>query len=173
MGDLMQEVTQNGTKKDSHRLLKAAVAGAAAGLVASFVMDQFQAIITSKKQGTRPAEAEPASVKAAAAISDAFGYPLSKQEKKNAGPLMHYAMSAASGAFYGALAEVAPIAAAGGGSLFGTALWAVADEIAVPKLGLSKSPNFYPASQHGHALASHIVYGWTSNFVKKLVLRVL
>jgi putative membrane protein len=101
------------------------------------------------------------------------GYPLSKQEKKKAGPLVHYAMGAASGALYGALAEMAPIAAAGGGSLFGTALWAIADEIAVPRLGLSKPPGAYPAAQHGHALASHIVYGWTSNFVKKLVLRIL
>jgi uncharacterized membrane protein YagU involved in acid resistance len=170
--DVMHEMTQNGTKKDSHRILKAALAGAAAGLVASFVMDQFQAIMTSKKPGTQ-SEVEPAPEKAAVAVSDAVGYPLSKQEKKMAGPLMHYAMGAASGAFYGALAEVAPIASAGGGSLFGTALWAVADEIAVPKLGLSKPPSFYPSSQHGHALASHIVYGWTSNFVKKLVLKVL
>jgi putative membrane protein len=160
-------------KNGKYRVLKAALAGAAAGLVASFVMDQFQALVASKKDQSQSSGEEPATEKAAEAVSEAFGHELTKQEKKKAGPLAHYAMGAASGALYGALTEVAPIAAAGGGSLFGTALWLVADEIAVPKLGLSKPPSAYPASQHGQALASHLVYAWTSNAVKKLVLRAI
>lgn len=41
-------------------------------------------------------------------------------------------MGALSGAIYGAAAELTPLARAGYWALFGAALWAIADEIAVP-----------------------------------------
>ena len=137
--------------------------------MASFVLDQFQALIA----GSQKSDEEPATEKAASAVSQKLGYPLTQREKKQAGPLVHYAMGAASGALYGALAEMAPVTATGGGTLFGSALWLVADEVLVPTLGLSKPPSAYPASTHGQSLASHLVYSWTSIAVKKLVLRAI
>jgi hypothetical protein len=60
---------------------------------------------------------------------------LDGDEKKVAGPAMHYAMGMVSDGIYG----VSP-ATVGFGSIFGTIVWAVADEWVLPKLALSKKP---------------------------------
>lgn len=64
-------------------------------------------------------------------------------------------MGAVSGAVYGIAAEFAPAVTGGAGVPFGTAVWLVADDLAVPALGLSDSPPDYPASMHAYSLASH------------------
>lgn len=56
---------------------------------------------------------------------------------------------------------------------FGAAVWFVADEIALPALGLSKKPTDYPAGVHTKALASHLVYGLSTDLVRKGVRRAL
>ena len=45
-------------------------------------------------------------------------------------------------------------------------LWLVADELAVPALGLAKGPRNYPLSAHGSALGSHLVYGAAAELVR-------
>jgi uncharacterized membrane protein YagU involved in acid resistance len=76
---------------------------------------------------------------------------------------MHYTFGAVSGAAYGMLSHFVPITRAGRGALFGAALWAIADETMVPALGLSKGPAEYPLSTHVYGLASHLVYGMTTD----------
>ena len=93
---------------------------------------------------------------------------MTRREKEIAGPAVHYAFGATMGAMYGVLAEVAPAVSAGWGMPFGTALWLAADEVAVPALGLSKSPTEYPASTHASALASHLVYGLSVDLVRRV-----
>lgn len=119
-------------------------------------------------------EEEPATVKTAEAISEGlFGHRLSKNEKKIAGDAVHYAFGTAVGGIYGGLAEVKPELSVGVGLPFGTVFWLVADEAAVPLLGLSKSPKEYPVSTHVYALASHLVYGVTTDIVRRGVRSVL
>ena len=77
-----------------------------------------------------------------------------------------------SGAIYGAVAEVLPIVRAGNGLLFGTILWWVADNTAVPAVGLSKRPSAYPPSTHAYALSSHLVYGFVTESIRR-VLRLV
>jgi uncharacterized membrane protein YagU involved in acid resistance len=72
------------------------------------------------------------------------------------------------GTLYGALAAVLPAATSGFGTAFGTALFALADETAVPVLGLSKPPTEYPLSSHAKALASHLVWGATTEAVRRI-----
>jgi uncharacterized membrane protein YagU involved in acid resistance len=67
------------------------------------------------------------------------------------------------------VAETFPSGAGGSGALFGTALWAAADEIAVPALGLSTPPIEHPPSTHAYALASHVVYGLTAETIRRMV----
>jgi len=81
-------------------------------------------------------------------------------------------MGMLSGAIYGAVAEVLPIVRAGNGLLFGTILWWVADNTAVPAVGLSKRPSAYPPSTHAYALSSHLVYGFVTESVRR-VLRLV
>lgn len=77
------------------------------------------------------------------------------------------------GALYGAIAEVGPREVRRhdwlSGMGFASVLFAGADEIAVPALGLSGSPARTPASSHIYALASHLIYGATVGSVRKFV----
>jgi len=45
--------------------------------------------------------------------------------------------------------------------------------VAVPAAGLSKSPREIPLITHVYALASHLVYGWITETVRRAVRRAL
>jgi putative membrane protein len=163
-------------------ILKGMLAGALGGLVASWTMNQFQKVwsasekeITGGKQGQNGGQqnsedAEDATMKTADRISELVqGRHLSKDEKKKAGPVVHYAFGAVMGAVYGASVEVNPAANALAGIPFGAILFAGADEIALPALGLSDKPIAYPLSTHVYGLISHAVYGVTTETVRRIV----
>jgi putative membrane protein len=173
---------------------KGLAAGLVAGLAATYVMTRFQELSGklekklkedddahhpqhSAKRGKpesaeKRKEGDDATVKAAAAISRGlFDHELSREEKKVAGPAMHYSFGALTGAMYGALAELAPEVTRGAGAPFGTAVWLGADEVAVPAFRLSGPPWETPPSVHARALAAHLVYGLTTEGVRRLVRR--
>ena len=179
---------------------KGLAAGLIGGLVASWTMNRFQDVWSKlsesngqsagtqdsqqsegqeSSQGAQQAQAGSeeqgdATVKAASAISEGiFEHKLTKGEKQIAGPAVHYAFGTVVGGFYGACAELAPEVSAGAGLPFGAAFWLVADEGAVPLLGLSKGPTEYPLSVHAYALASHFVYGLTAEIVRRVVRAAL
>ena len=181
-------------------IYKGVAAGAAAGLVASFVMNQFQAAwgklmeneershgAQSLQQGSpdhgigRELEErgvdEPddnAAVRTGNALSEfVFDHHLTKSEKEKAGVVAHYAMGATSGAIYGAVAEVMPEATVAQGLPFGAAVWLVADELIVPASWLSRKPTDYPLSIHVYSFASHLVYGLTTELVRRGVRKAL
>jgi hypothetical protein len=158
-------------------------------------MNQFQAALTklmsdSEKshgaQSMQPAEGssgdqsqdgkeqDDATVETARVISrNVLGRELKESEKEQAGAMVHYAFGALSGGLYGALAEVSPQVTMGAGLPFGAAFWMLADEVAVPALGLSKGPTEYPLSTHAYALASHLVYGMTTELSRRALRQVL
>lgn len=173
-------------------VLKGVAAGLVGGLVAAWVMSEFQTIwsklseqLSGEGEGSEegsPSEEgrgdgekseeqeEPATVKAAEAISEnVLSHELTKSEKKVAGPAMHYGFGSTMGALYGGVAEAWPGATLGAGTLFGSAVWLGADELAVPALGLSRSPTEHPPSTHIYALVSHIVFGATTESVRALL----
>ena len=176
-------------------ILKGMVAGLAAGLVASWTMNQFQAAWTRIAEGSekshgaqsmQPSEGsqgeqaqdagdqDDATVKTAKAISkNVFGHELQESEKESAGAAVHYAFGTMTGGVYGALAEVTPQVTTAAGLPFGAGFWLLADEISVPLLGLSKGPTEYPVSTHVYALASHLVYGVTAELGRRAVRQVL
>jgi uncharacterized membrane protein YagU involved in acid resistance len=75
------------------------------------------------------------------------------------------------GALYGLTTEYFPEASAGFGTMFGALLFALADEAAVPLTGLSGPPAEYPVSSHLRALASHVVYGASTEAVRATLTR--
>ena len=184
-------------KPDGQEFVKGTVAGLIGGLVGSWTMNQFQAAWTRATEGfekphgaqsMQPSEgsqaaessAQPsedqddATVKAAKAVSEGvFGHKLKDSEKKPAGAIVHYAFGSATGGLYGAAAELAPEVTTGLGLPFGVAFWAVADEGVVPLLGLSKGPTEYPVTTHAYALASHLVYGLTTEMTRRAVRNIL
>jgi len=117
-------------------------------------------------------EQDDATVETAKVISkNVFGHELTQSEKKPAGAAVHYAFGTVTGGMYGAMAELAPQVTAGTGVPFGAAFWLVADEVTVPLLGLAKGPAAYPLSTHVYALASHLVYGATTELTLRCVRR--
>lgn len=182
-------------REDNGSVLKGIVAGMAAGLVASWTMNQFQAAWTrlaenSEKphgaQSMQPAEGssgnqrqdmqdqDDATVQVAKTVSEGvFGHELQESEKKPAGAVVHYAFGTASGGLYGALAELAPQVTNGVGLPFGAAFWLLADEISVPLLGFSKGPTEYPLSTHAYSLASHLVYGATAELSRRALRQIM
>jgi uncharacterized membrane protein YagU involved in acid resistance len=158
-------------------VVKGAVAGLIGGLVASFVMSEFQSLLSSlseEEKKSKKKKEEPANVKAAAEISEAvFDHRLKKSEKEPAGEAMHYAMGATSGLIYGIVSEIEPMTTIGLGFPFGAAVWLVADDVVVPALGLSKPATQYPFSTHAYALSSHLVYGLTTDLVRRAVRDLL
>jgi putative membrane protein len=155
---------------------KGLAAGIAAGLVASWTMNQFQYlwnfIQTSRRSPRRETRkgnrGDDTTVRAAQAVSEGvFGHELTEQEKRWAGPLLHYAFGALVGGIYGAAAEKRPEVTAGQGLPFGAVFWLTADETAVSLLGLSEPPNRYPPRVHLYAFVSHLVFGATTELVRR------
>ena len=119
-------------------------------------------------------EEEPATAKAADSIAHAvMDRPLDEHEKQVGGQIMHYGFAAAMGGLYGSLAALTPPITAGYGIPAGAALWLIADEVAVPALGLSKPPQKHPVSKHVQALINHLVFGLTVDLFRRLMLRLL
>jgi hypothetical protein len=154
--------------------------GAIAGATAAWAMNQFQSLLSKATQPkvrryTSPQSedaGEDATMKAADRIARTVHFrPLSRQEKAVAGPVVHYAFGTAMGALYGLTTEYLPAARAGFGTIFGTLLFAIADEAAVPLAGLSGKPSEYPAASHLRALASHVVYGASAEAVRATLTR--
>ncbi|MGI9088634.1 MAG: DUF1440 domain-containing protein [Chthoniobacterales bacterium] len=165
-------------------ITKGLVAGVAGGLLASFLMEQFQALwsraaeeFKSAEEDEEPAakaKREPATVQAAQAISKGLtGKKIRKKQKPLAGEAVHYAMGATSGAIYGVVAELLPLATAGEGLAFGASVWMAADNAIVPALGFAKGPTETPVSTHIYALASHLVYGIATEAVRRAVRSAL
>ncbi|PYS90264.1 MAG: DUF1440 domain-containing protein [Acidobacteria bacterium] len=173
---------------------KGLTAGLIGGLVASWTMNRFQDVWSKlaengeQAQGARSSQQkgerqeqqssdeaqDDTTVRAASAISEGiFQHKLTEREKKIAGPVVHYSFGTSVGGLYGTAAELAPEVTAGIGLPFGAVFWLVADEGAVPLLGLSKGPTEYPLSTHVYALASHLVYGLTAEIVRGVVRNAL
>ncbi len=165
-------------KTDAGDVVKGAVAGLIGGLIASFVMSEFQMLLSwlseEEKKPKKKNEDEPANVKTAEAISEnVFDHKLKKSEKEPAGEAVHYAMGATSGLIYGIASEIAPVTTVGLGIPFGAAVWLAADDVIIPALGLAKPATEYPLSTHAYALSSHLVYGLTTDLVRRGVRSLL
>lgn len=146
------------------------------------MMNKFQALLSQamkanssdqENQDSQKSSGDDATVKTARAISqELFHHDLTDEEKKWAGPTVHYAFGTLNGALYGAVAQCSPTARAGYGTGFGTILWLAADEIAVPVFGLSGPPQNTPLSSHLMALSSHLVYGLVTEAVRRTVSKL-
>ncbi len=169
-------------------LARGIVAGIGGGLVASWVMNAFMASAGPKlqkavekidpqapqpdnSQASDDAPQEDATMKTADAVVNTLtgGRHLSYEEKQKSGPIVHYAFGALMGGLYGGLAEYSPLVRSGLGTSFASALFTGADVIAVPALKLSGSSADAPVSSLATPYAAHLVYGITTDTVRRLV----
>lgn len=177
-------------------VLKGLAAGVIGGLVAAVVMNQFQKTLSKlitgeershgaqslqtgaphhgagrmlENQGKEDPDDDSAERLAQTISVGLSGHELTDREKDTAGTAFHYAFGISMGAVYGAAAEILPETTMGAGMPYGALIWIGADEVVVPLLGLSKSTDEYPLSIHASALASHLVYGLTTETVRRAV----
>jgi putative membrane protein len=168
-------------------LLRGVLAGIAGGLAAAWVMNEFMAGPGQKLQHAVQSDAEnweqqahsgepkeDATMKAADALVHAStGEHLSRSEKEKAGPVIHYAFGALTGGLYGGLAEYSGMVRSGFGTGFGGALFSTADLLAVPAFNLAPSATEQPATAQASPFAAHVVYGVTTELVRRIVRALL
>ena len=184
---------QNGSSHQKH-LLRGLVAGAGAGLAASWVMNVFLAGPGQKLQESlkndkdrlkdrlqqmdqpRSGELErDATMKIAdALVSTATGgRHLSLEAQQKAGPVVHYGFGALMGGLYGALAEYSGTVKTGFGTAFGGALFAGADLVAVPAMHLSPPLSQSKPKALANPLAAHLVYGAATELLRRTFRAIL
>jgi hypothetical protein len=167
-------------------IVRGILAGVAGGLVASWVMNEFSGTLGQElsKAVETPAEqrllemqsdGEDATMKAADKIAETVtgGRHLTHEQREVGGPIVHYSMGALMGGLYGGLAEYSSAARSGFGTTFGGLLFASADVFGVPAAGLGKWPDQYPVSSLANPLVAHLVYGATTELVRRVVRQIL
>jgi hypothetical protein len=87
--------------------------------------------------------------------------------------LNHYGFGMAGAAAYGAIRGRARIPDIVGGLVLAVALWGLANELAVPLLGLSEGPTASPPELHAHTLAAHIAYGLAASATTQVLEKVI
>jgi hypothetical protein len=95
---------------------------------------------------------------------------LTPEERQVGARLMHYAFGSAMGALYGAYRARSRDMSPRDGLAFGLTLWAIADELAMPMLGLSGSTAKRPAEMHLQAAVAHIVYGGVTEITRSVAM---
>lgn len=182
------------TNGHDRHVMRGILAGAGAGLAASWAMNAFMSGPGQKLQESLETPEEranehvqqmqqeqsgqpkqDATMKAAdALVSTATGgRHLSIEEQEKAGPVVHYGFGALMGAVYGGLAEFLPSARTGFGTAYGGALFAGADLIAVPGFHLSPPLSETRPKMLANPLAAHLVYGATTELLRRVFRAVL
>jgi putative membrane protein len=170
-------------------ILKGAVAGFVGGIVGTWAMSEFQGAWSRAVDGREPQSAggrhdardwqernedrNANEIAAQEVATHTINRRLTEQELKVAAPLMHYTFGSVVSAAYGGLAEHSRWLTAGGGMGYGTAVWAAADEVAMPALGLASAEQDYPLEAHLQSLAAHLVFGLTTEMVRRGVRAAL
>jgi NAD(P)-dependent dehydrogenase (short-subunit alcohol dehydrogenase family) len=163
-------------------MIKGILAGAAGGFVGTWAMSHAQRLWTRAADDRVPesaggkhdardwqerSEGQNANELAAQTLAKTLlGRCLTRDELRFAAPMVHYAFGTVIGALYGAYADRLRSHGASGAAL-GTTLWLTADEIGMPLLGLSESTARRPLEMHLQSLAAHLVYGLTTEAVRK------
>lgn len=159
-----------------------ALSGLIAGLVASWTMNQVYGVWSRIQENQQQPEqsskkgenTDPATLVMARKISRQLLHREIPDDKiRLAEGLVHYGFGTMMGTIYGALSEKYPQVRVGFGSAFATALFVIADEVSVPAAGLSGKPQEVPVSSHLLGFTSHMVYGWTTEAVRRGTRKLL
>ncbi|HEY6448017.1 MAG TPA: DUF1440 domain-containing protein [Acidobacteriaceae bacterium] len=180
--------------ENGRHVLRGILAGAGAGLAASWAMNVLMSgpgqklhealesedekaneRVQELQREQRGEPKEDATMKAADALvaKATGGQHLSMEGKQKGGPIVHYGFGALVGGLYGGLAEYSGAVKIGFGTAFGGALFAGADLVAVPALKLSPPPSEWLASSLATPFAAHLVYGATTELLRRVLRAVL
>jgi len=132
-------------------------------------MSQFHSALQKLKSSDQDKQ-EDSTVKTASAVSQGiFHHELTPQQKKIAGPAVHYGFGASIATFYGATVEILPVLRTGWGMPFGVAVWLGAHVMTVPALGLSEPVTRSTPRREAVEFGGHLVYGAVVESVRRLL----
>lgn len=172
-------------KKREIKLVGGLVAGAIGGIVATWALDKYQ---EGALQATRRAEdavdADPVLSRqqedqmrgyqrahaetAQRIVKSAFGKGLTRAQRRQAAPFVHYAVGALAGSIYGLSAEIMPAVRSGYGTGFASLMFLGGSEALLPWLDLGPAPQKVPATMHAGGLSAHFVYGAVLETVRRV-----
>ncbi len=176
--------------------VKLAAIGVVSGIAAAMAMDTFSRCLRAlsgdgreargaapggerDSKGAQPAQAkhsgdDDATVKVGTAAFEAVtGEKPDRETQQWLGALAHYGFAAAMGVNYMLASEQAPDLRRGYGTVYGSLVWAAADEGALPAAGLSKKPTEIPLGVHAYALGAHWVYGATLEACRRVAAALI
>ena len=146
-------------------LAKGILAGLIGGIVATAAKTLAEKVYPPRTHG----EPEPPDVLA----EKIAGHDLSPTQKAVASETIHWTFGAAIGAAYGGLAEFYPAATARDGANFGMTLMALTHEGALPAMGLSAEPAEQSNREKASEMATHVIFGFVTESVRRLVRKAL
>lgn len=146
-----------------------AVMGAAAGALATWVMDRADWFMWNREGSesrtrtiaVRPG-GEPPAHALVSKLEDATGAVLSQGRHEAASQAVHYSIGIAPAIGYAFLRDRLPGTGVVRGILYGVGLFAVQDEAVNTLTGLAAKPQKYPWQAHARGIVAHIVYGATA-----------
>ena len=151
--------------KDSISLLKGFAAGVVGGLAGTAAKSFAEKMYPPRVEG-EPAPPQVMAEKIA-------GHQLDDNTKKSTAEVIHWVFGAATGGFYGVLAELYPKVTAKNGATFGLTLMSFTHEGALPALGLDQKPEDQSFREHTSEATTHVVYGVVTEKVRSLVRGLL
>ncbi len=146
-------------------LAKGLLAGLVAGLVATAAKTMAEKLYPPRTHG----EPEPPDVLA----EKIGGHTMNTTSKAIASETIHWGFGAAVGAAYGGLAEFYPAATARDGAHFGMTLMAITHEGVLPAMGLSADPADQTTREKSSEVATHLVFGFVTETVRRTVRKML
>jgi hypothetical protein len=163
-------------------------AGFVGGIVATWVLDKYQQgalevtrraegalgagpVLSSYQEnqmlGQQRAHAETADRLAKSTL----GKGLSRRQRRDAIPIVHYAVGALAGGAYGLAAELIPAVRAGYGTGYASLLFMGGSQSLLPGFGFGVLGS--RAATQGDGLSGHIVYGATLEVTRRILRRFL
>jgi hypothetical protein len=172
-------------KKREIKLFAGLAAGIIGGIVATWVLDKYQqgaleatraaenAVdadpVFSRRQEDRLREQQRAHAEAAERIAKStFGKGLSRNQRRNAAPIVHYAIGALAGGAYGFAAEILPVVRRGYGTGFSNLLFLGGSQAMLPWLNLGARQKIPPAI-HANGLSAAVIYGAVLETTRRIV----
>jgi hypothetical protein len=170
------------------KLFSGLAAGFVGGIVATWVLDKYQqgalevtrraegavgaGPVLSRYQENQLRDQQRAHAETADRLARSTrGKGLSRTQRRDAAPLVHYAVGALAGGAYGLAAELIPAVRAGYGTGYASLLFMGGSQALLPGFGFGALNN--RAAAQGDGLSGHIIYGATLEATRRLLRRLL
>lgn len=158
------------------------VAGVIGGVVATWVLDNYQrGAVAATRQGKKAARVNPvlshqqeeqtrAHGEVAERISRAIsGSGLTSRQRRLAAPYVHYGVGAIAGGIYGFSVEIVPMVKRGYGTGYASLLFLGGSRLLAPWVNLGPAPRETPPAVQAGGLSAHMIYGVTLETVRRFL----